>query len=67
MPDDPTCDECESPFYAASSAMKSLCPECAHLLYGHPNCDHSFAAGSCTKCGWNGARSVFTEKLKPQN
>ena len=30
-----------------SSQMMGLCPECAHILYGYPNCDHHFQDGRC--------------------
>lgn len=46
-----TCDECGSPFYAPSSRMDGLCPECAHHLYGYPNCSHVFVNESCELCG----------------
>ena len=43
--------------------MLALCPECAHHLYGHPNCTHSFLGGRCSLCGWDGSRSAYVEKL----
>ncbi len=62
-----TCDECKSTYYADTSKMSALCPECAHALYGYPNCEHSFelADGSerCTWCGWNGRRSRYVRGL----
>lgn len=64
MADDITCDECGSPFHGGMSEMASLCPECAHWLYGKPNCAHTFADGRCTRCGWNGAVSAYVESLK---
>ena len=30
--------------------MMGLCPECAHILYGYPNCDHHFQDGRCVNC-----------------
>ena len=39
--------------------MTELCPDCAHKLYGYPNCEHEFENGNCTKCGWNGKSSKF--------
>ena len=36
------CDECGSLFFKGSSQMMGLCPECAHILYGYPNCAHHF-------------------------
>ena len=41
------CDECGSLFFKGSSQMMGLCPECAHVLYGYPNCDHHFQDGRC--------------------
>jgi hypothetical protein len=57
------CDECESTYFATSSQMAKLCPECAHLLYGYPICHHSFENGRCTTCGWDGSHSAFTAAL----
>jgi len=56
------CDECESEYFADASAMSQLCPECAHLLYGYPNCEHAFAQGRCASCGWDGSCSDFLRK-----
>ena len=53
------CVECESDYFEGSSKMTELCPDCAHKLYGHPNCEHKFEKGNCTKCGWNGQTSQF--------
>lgn len=39
------CDECGSLFIKGSSQMMALCPECAHILYGYPNCPHHFQNG----------------------
>ncbi len=47
------CIECESHYYKDSSVMTELCPNCAHKLYGYPNCTHQFENGQCTKCGFN--------------
>jgi predicted RNA-binding Zn-ribbon protein involved in translation (DUF1610 family) len=58
------CDECGSPFYVSASAMASLCPECAHCLYGFPPCAHELVAGRCVTCGWNGAESAFIARIK---
>jgi hypothetical protein len=55
------CDECESEYFAGSSAMAQLCPECAHRLYDYPACSHVMIDGRCTTCGWNGSRSRFLE------
>lgn len=57
------CDECGSEYYAGSSLMKSICPECAHALYGYTNCAHVFENGRCILCYWDGRKSKFTEKL----
>lgn len=34
--------------------MRALCPNCAHALYGYPNCEHSFVGGRCERCDWDG-------------
>lgn len=62
----PVCDECGSPFIAQTSTMASLCPECAHHLYGTTACPHTFANGRCTRCGWNGAVSAYVTRVKSQ-
>ncbi|MDN2710332.1 MULTISPECIES: hypothetical protein [unclassified Janthinobacterium] len=58
-----TCDECGSAYRGAASAMASLCPACAHALYGYPRCEHEFEAGHCRKCLWDGKTSDFVRKL----
>ena len=57
------CEECGSEYYAGSSLMKNICPECAHVLYGYTNCAHVFENGRCRMCYWDGSKSKFTEKL----
>ena len=64
--DTKVCDECKSEYYADSSKMRNLCPECSHILYGHENCDHQFVNGRCLKCFWNGNASEYIKKLKDQ-
>lgn len=59
-----TCDECQSEFYTGTSQMSSLCPECAHVLYGYKNCDHSFENGRCIHCYWNGNVSDYVRTRK---
>lgn len=58
------CEECRSEFYAKSSLMTNLCPECAHILYDYENCDHEFIKQRCKKCYWNGNSSFYIDKLK---
>lgn len=58
------CDECRSEFYADASAMAGLCPECAHMIYGYPNCEHAFVEGRCVKCRWDGSVSDFVRSLR---
>ncbi len=58
------CDECRSSFRKGSSQMPRLCPECAHHLYGYPNCEHVFENGRCIRCGWNGNQSDYIKELK---
>ena len=53
------CAECQSEYFKNSSEMAGLCPNCAHKLYGYPNCKHEFESEKCTKCGWNGRTSQF--------
>ena len=53
------CAECDSEYYADSSKMSELCPECAHRLYNYPNCKHEFINGECVKCGWKGNSSEY--------
>ena len=61
------CDECGSLYFKESSEMIGLCPNCAHKLYGYPNCSHEFEDGICKKCGWNGQTSIFLKDLKREN
>lgn len=58
------CDECESEFFKESSQMISLCPNCAHSLYGYPNCKHEFINENCLYCGWNGNSSDYIQNSK---
>ena len=60
------CDECGSLFFKGSSQMMGLCPECAHILYGYPNCDHHFQDGRCVNCYWDGSKSVYIKKQNQQ-
>lgn len=53
------CSECNSEYYAISSEMSSLCPECSHKLYGYKNCEHSFLHNRCIKCYWDGSLSDY--------
>ena len=58
-----TCDECGSTYFVDASKMDALCPECAHHLYRHPNCDHAFVDGRCRHCAWDGSRSKYIRDL----
>ena len=58
------CDECGSKFLKSSSKMMTLCPECAHVLYGYPNCAHAFKNGRCIYCHWDGSQSEYIKGLK---
>lgn len=60
------CDECGSLFFKESSQMETLCPECAHILYGYKNCDHKFQDGRCIYCYWDGTKSEYVKKLFQQ-
>ena len=58
------CGECGSLFFKDSSPMEALCPECAHALYGYPNCYHVFQNGRCIYCYWDGSESEYVKHLK---
>ena len=60
------CDECSSDYFAATSQMAKLCPECAHWLYGYPKCTHDFVQGRCVACGWDGSVSAYLLVLQAQ-
>ena len=60
------CNECGSLFFKGSSQMTGLCPECAHVLYGYPNCDHHFQDGRCVNCYWDGSKSEYIKKQNQQ-
>jgi len=57
------CEECGSEYLASRSKMNSLCPECAHILYGYENCNHVFEDGKCTLCLWDGNRSDYIKEI----
>ena len=59
-----SCDECGSQYFAGTSKMAALCPECAHILYGYDPCQHEFNGGRCTKCYWDGSVSDYVTTLK---
>lgn len=61
------CDECGSDYLAAASQMASLCPECAHWLYGYPRCAHEVRQGRCSKCGWDGSVSAYLRGLRARH
>ena len=61
------CDECGSEYLASKSKMASLCPECAHVIYGYENCNHVFENGKCTLCLWDGSQSEYIKSLKDEN
>lgn len=58
------CEECRSGFVSGTSKMMNICPECAHYLYGYPNCNHVFQNGKCIYCGWDGSESDYIKRLK---
>ena len=58
-PEKRVCDECESLYFAKTSKMMRLCPECAHRLYGYEACVHSFHDGRCVHCYWDGSVSDY--------
>lgn len=53
------CDECFSEYFADSSEMGKLCPNCSRFLYGYPNCEHNFENGRCKNCHWDGSTTKF--------
>ena len=61
------CAECESDYYADSSQMMELCPECSHYLYGYPNCAHQMNNGRCVRCFWDGSSTAFIDGIKLEN
>ena len=60
------CDECGSLFFRAASQMAGLCPECANILYGYPNCNHHFQNGRCVYCYWDGSKSDYIRKAEKE-
>lgn len=58
------CDECGSKFFKSISKMVNLCPECAHILYGYPNCNHVFVNSRCVYCFWDGSYSEYIKQFK---
>ncbi len=58
-----TCEECGSSYFADTSRMAGLCPECAHWLYGHAACGHNFVKGRCARCHWDGSVTEFIAQL----
>ncbi|MGV3612387.1 MAG: hypothetical protein ACO1N0_15620 [Fluviicola sp.] len=60
------CEECESDYFAKTSEMMSMCPDCSHYLYNYPNCVHEFENGRCIHCYWNGNTSEYLRKIKDQ-
>ena len=58
------CDECGSEFILAAAKTKSLCPNCAHVLYGYESCNHVFENGKCVLCAWNDNESEYIKSLK---
>lgn len=53
------CDKCGSEFLRSKSKMQALCPECASVLYGYPNCRHIFKKGRCVLFLWDGTKSKY--------
>lgn len=60
------CDECKSEYFAETSKMMYLCPNCSHYLHGYENCNHHFKNGRCIHCYWNGKILILQLNLKNQ-
>ena len=65
--DTKTCEECGSMFLSKKSRMDSLCPECAHLLYGYEPCRHTFVSGRCSSCHWDGSVSEYCRTIQKKD
>ena len=61
------CTECKSEYFAETSEMMQLCPDCSHYLYGYDNCKHEFKNKRCVKCYWNGESSDYLKDLKSKS
>ena len=59
------CNECGSLFFKGSSQMMALCPECAHILYGYPNCPHHFQNGRCGESSWRSIAKSMPYSMAP--
>lgn len=44
--------------------MVNLCPECCHVFYGYENCNHQFENGRCTKCYWDGSKTLSVKNIR---
>lgn len=64
MAPSPTCNECGSRFRPETTEYPSLCPECAHWIYGTTNCNHKFEGSRCWHCLWDGASTAYIESIK---
>lgn len=60
---DAACDECGSRFISDTSIYRAVCAECAHHIYGWPQCAHQVDEGRCRVCGWDGSRSKYVAGL----
>lgn len=58
------CDDCFSLYYADTSPMANLCPDCSHQLYDYPNCEHQMEQGRCIKCYWGGMDEDYINKIE---
>lgn len=61
------CFECEGDYFADTSEMEHLCPDCSHFLYGLINCEHVFKNGRCSNCYWDGKNSDYVRTLKEES
>lgn len=53
------CDECGSLYFADSSQMCAMCPECSTVIFGYDPCIHVFQDGRCSLCYWDGSASKY--------
>lgn len=53
------CEECGSWYFADTSEMGSMCPECSSIIFGYDPCVHVFVNRRCSLCHWDGSASKY--------